>query len=108
LNPLLKREEVDPVLALKGASETLQLAVEADGASATKDEDQKYTITGSKGTLSDPKANLVYFQKGNELVLSWRVETDIGENWLLSYVDATSPEKVLGVVDYVNEASYDV
>ena len=94
---------------MRGASRTLELSVEAEGAQAEQQEDsEKYTITGTTGALSDPQANLVYFQKGDALTLSWRVETDIGDNWLLSYVDAAAPEKVLGVVDYVAEASYNV
>jgi extracellular elastinolytic metalloproteinase len=69
---------------------------------------EHFTITGSSGALSDPKAHLVYIQTGSTLSLSWRVETDISENWLLSFVDAKSPENVYGVVDYVAEASYNV
>ncbi|KAG4441518.1 hypothetical protein IFR05_002975 [Cadophora sp. M221] len=107
-SPLGKRDQVDPVLALRGASNTLQLDVTAEGAEAVPEEVEKYTITGSSGALSDPKANLVYIQTGNTLSLSWRLETDIGDNWLLSYVDAVAPEKVLAVVDYVSEASYTV
>lgn len=59
--------------------------------------------------MSDPKAKLVYFVKPDgKLALSWRVETDIEDNWLLSYVDANSEETVHGVVDYVAEADYQV
>ncbi len=108
-NPLIKRAQVDPVVALKGASSTLQLPVDAKAAVAQPEpEIEHYTIKGSSGALSDPKARLVYFQKGDSLVLTWRVETDIGDNWILSYVDAVTPEQVFGVVDYVAEASYNV
>jgi len=105
----VKRDQVDPVAALRGASNTLQLSVASEGAVAQPEpEIEQYTITGSTGALSDPRANLVYIQNGGSLSLSWRVETDIGDNWLLSYVDAATPEKVFGVVDYVAEASYNV
>ncbi|KAK0130026.1 Fungalysin/Thermolysin Extracellular metalloproteinase 5 [Cadophora gregata f. sp. sojae] len=108
-SPLTKRDQVDPVLALRAASNALQLDVAAESAQAVPEaEVEKYTITGSSGALSDPKANLVYFQTGDTLKLSWRVETDIGDNWLLSYVDAVTPERVLGVVDYVSDATYTV
>lgn len=100
---------MDPVAALKGASNTLQLSVSTNEAiAAPSGETEQYTITGSSGALSDPKAHLVYIQSGSGLSLSWRVETDLGDNWLLSYVDAVTPEKVFGVVDYVSEASYTV
>jgi extracellular elastinolytic metalloproteinase len=58
----------------------------------------------TSGAVSDPEARLVYFQKADgSLVLSWRVETDISENWLLTYVDANNGKDIHGVVDYVSE-----
>lgn len=69
---------------------------------------ERYTITGSSGALADPEARLVYVQTGDSLVLSWRLETDIGNNWLLSYADAVTPENIVAVVDYVSDASYNV
>jgi len=50
----------------------------------------------------------MYLQKDGALTLTWRVETDILENWLLSYIDAASASEVHGVVDYVADASYTV
>lgn len=68
---------------------------------------ETYTLKGTSGAQKDPEARLVYFVKpdGN-LALTWRVETDILDNWLLSYVDANTNEEIHGVVDYVAEASY--
>lgn len=43
------------------------------------------------------------------LTLTWRIETNIVENWLLSYVDAVTNTKIHGVVDYVSDfAEYNV
>jgi extracellular elastinolytic metalloproteinase len=36
------------------------------------------------------------------------VETDLLDNWLLSYIDAAGVSDILGVVDYVSDASYAV
>lgn len=109
VSPLVKRDQVDPVAALRSASTTLGLGLATDTAiSEPEDEVEVYKITGSSGAVSDPKAKLVYFADGNSLTLSWRVETDILDNWLLTYVDAVTPEKILGLVDYVAEASYTV
>ena len=96
--------------ALKGAARKLQLPVTAEAASATPSgEKETYVIQGTSGTVTEPEARLVYFQTpGGNLVLTWRVETDILNNWLLSYVDADAPETVLGVVDYVADAQYQV
>jgi extracellular elastinolytic metalloproteinase len=82
--------------------------VSNDATAVPEVEVEHYTITGSSGALSDPKVHLVYFQTGGSVSLSWRVETDVNDNWLLSYVDAISADKVFGVVDYVAEASYTV
>lgn len=108
-SPLKRRDQVDPVAALRGASNALQLSVASEDAVAEPEpEVEQYTIKGSSGTLSDPKANLVYIQNGDSLTLTWRVETDIGDDWILSYVDAVTPERVYGVLNYVAEASYTV
>lgn len=94
---------------MRSASSTLGLGLVTDTAAPEPDEEvEVYTITGSSGAVSDPKAKLVYFTDGNTLTLSWRVETDILDNWLLTYVDAITPDKILGLVDYVAEASYTV
>ncbi len=109
-NPLKKRDQIDPVAALKGVTASLSLPITADAAVAVPEEaTEHYTIEGSSGTLSDPKTRLVYFQNPDStLTLTWRVETDISDNWLLSYVDAVGGSQVLGVVDYVADASYRV
>jgi extracellular elastinolytic metalloproteinase len=107
---LTKRDQIDPVAALQGVSSTLVLPIVADAATAVPDEAlEHYTIQGSTGTLSEPKARLVYFQTPEQtLSLTWRVETDLNDNWLLSYVDAIKGTEVFGVVDYVSDASYTV
>ncbi|KAK1574740.1 fungalysin metallopeptidase [Colletotrichum navitas] len=110
-SPLKKRDFKDPVSALKGAKDVLQLPVEAASASAEpKEGTEVYSIKGTSGAVSDPEARLVYFVKADgSLALSWRVETDITENWLLTYVDAETGTDVHGVVDYVSDlANYRV
>lgn len=74
-----------------------------------EDEDHHYVFEGCTGTVSEPKAKLVYFQNPDStLTLVWRVETDVTDNWVLSYVHAITGTEVLGVVDYVSDASYTV
>jgi extracellular elastinolytic metalloproteinase len=109
---LRKRDQVDPVEALKGASSALALPIVANSATSepeVQEAAETYVIKGASGTLKEPKAKLVYLQNSDgTLSLVWRLETDISDNWLLSYVDAASPKKVVGVVDYVTDASYTV
>ncbi|KAG8160668.1 hypothetical protein KVR01_008932 [Diaporthe batatas] len=105
-SPLMKRGFKDPVAALNAANSILQLDVKADGATAeAKDGVETYNIVGTTGAQSDPEARLLYFVKDDgTLALTWRIETDISSDWLLSYVDAETAEKVHGVVNYVARA----
>lgn len=109
-NPLVARGQVDAVAALKGASNALGLEISADAATAKAEKAlENYIIEGTTGAQQDPKARLVYFQKEDKsLSLSWRVETDLKDNWLLSYVDASGASEVYGVVNYVSDATYQV
>lgn len=108
-NPLQKRAFSDPVVALGEAATILQLPVEGDASAVATDRIETYKLTGTSGAVSDPEARLVYFVKGDgKLTLTWRVETDVLDNWLLSYVDATTNKEVHGVVDYVSHATYQV
>lgn len=109
-SPLEKRDQIDAVAALQGVTSNLALPISVGDAVAVPEEaTEHYVIEGSTGTLSEPKAKLVYFQNADStLTLTWRVETDINDNWLLSYVDAVTGSDILGVVDYVSDASYTV
>ncbi|UNI18046.1 hypothetical protein JDV02_004343 [Purpureocillium takamizusanense] len=110
-NPLNKRDFSDPVTALKGAIDTLGLGVTVKDAKAeAKDGKEHFALKGTKGAVSDPDAKLVYLQnKDGKLSLTWRVETDVMDNWLLTYVDASNTKTVHGVVDYVSDlATYQV
>ncbi|TVY80283.1 Extracellular metalloproteinase mep [Lachnellula suecica] len=109
-SPLVKRDQVDPVTALKGVANVLALPIIATDATAKPEEaTEHYVIEGSTGANQDPKARLVYFQTPeNTLSLTWRVETDLIDDWILSYVDASGASEVFGVVNYVADASYRV
>lgn len=109
-SPLTKRDFKDSLTALDGASSILQLGVTSSDASVeATDRIETYTIKGTSGTVSDPEARLVYFVKDDgSLQLSWRVETDVDSDWVLSYVNAETSSEVYGVVNYVADvdASY--
>lgn len=106
----MKRDFSDPVDALKTASDVLQLPIEAGKATAESTEGKEtFTLKGTSGAVKDPEAKLMYLIKADgTLALTWRVETDILSNWLLTYVDAATNEEVHGVVDYSADASYQV
>lgn len=106
---LNKRDTIEPVAALQGATSTLQLGVNADAATAESTGGvETFTIKGTTGAVKDPEARLVYLQTEGSLKLVWRVETDIYSNWLLTYVDASGSSEVHAVVDYSADATYQV
>ncbi|KAH7323006.1 Fungalysin metallopeptidase-domain-containing protein [Stachybotrys elegans] len=111
-SPLQKRDFSDPVQALEGAVGTLGLAVTVEDPSVEEKPEarERYTVKGVSGTVSDPEARLVYLRKADgSLALTWRVETDVVDNWLLTYVDANNNGEIHGVVDYVSDmATFEV
>ncbi|KAK6846422.1 extracellular metalloproteinase MEP [Apiospora arundinis] len=109
-SPLMKRAFSEPTVALTGATKILDLGMSGEAsAEAHPDAKETYTLKGTSGAVKDPEAKLMYIVKADgTLALTWRVETDIMDNWLLSYVDAATNNEVHGVVDYVAEATYQV
>jgi extracellular elastinolytic metalloproteinase len=106
---LRRRDTVEPVSALKTAVNILQLPISVEKATAESKGDDTFTFKQTTGTVSEPEARLVYVRTAEEnLALAWRVETDIDTNWLLTYVDAQSGEKIHHVVDYAADATYKV
>ncbi|KAI0201601.1 extracellular elastinolytic metallo proteinase [Astrocystis sublimbata] len=108
-NPMQKREFSDATQALEKATTVLALPVTGKAtAQATKDA-TVFTLKGTSGAQKDPEARMVYFVKSDgELALTWRVETDVLDNWLLSYVDAKTNDQIHGVVDWVQDAKLKV
>ncbi|KAF4510970.1 hypothetical protein G6O67_002813 [Ophiocordyceps sinensis] len=104
-NPLSKRRFSDPVDALRGAVSRLGLGVGLEGVrTRTMADDQHFAFDGTKGCVRAPQAKLTYFHRQDTgLSLTWRVETDVMRNWLVSYVDASDSATVHGVVNYVSD-----
>ncbi|KAI1262879.1 extracellular elastinolytic metallo proteinase [Xylariaceae sp. FL1019] len=106
-----KRGLSDAVKALTAATSTLQLPIkDASQAVAEAIEGiEAYALKGTSGAHKDPEAQLVYFVKSNgKLAMTWRIETDLLNNWLLSYVDADNMKDIHGVVDWVADATFKV
>jgi hypothetical protein len=117
---------VDPLAALAQVISTLDLEISLKNAIATLASGNRtpesatvaatnpetgsardtYTIEGTTGAHQAPRATLVYLKTDQGLELVWRIETDMRDNWMLSYVDATNAETILGVVDYAAHARY--
>lgn len=108
-NPLQKRDLTEATQALAKATSELAIPVTGKATAEATDNAHTFTLKGTEGAQKDPEARLVYFVKPTgELALTWRVETDVLDNWLLSYVDATTNEKIHGVVDWVQDAKLEV
>ncbi|KAG6353737.1 hypothetical protein INS49_005446 [Diaporthe citri] len=103
LTPLqiVRRAEstITPLAAFESAVKLLDLIAEVEGPG------ESYTIKQVEGFVASPTAKLVYVTRDSEVDLAWRIETDIGSNWLISYVDAASGNEIAGVIDYTNTAS---
>ena len=107
---MTKRDYVDPTQALQAVTEILGLPVTAGQATAEEQSTpQLFKIKKTSGAHQDPNAKLVYFQTPEKkLSLTWRVETDLNSNWLLSYIDANNNKEIYAVVDYAADATYEV
>lgn len=67
---------------------------------------ERFAFKQTTGTFTTPEARLVYFATSKDsMFLTWRIETDIGDHWLLSYLDAANNDKIHGVVDYTSDLS---
>lgn len=101
---------VDPISALRGVVKTLGLNMTVyDVIPLLLDQaTNEYIIPQTEGAVSNPSARLVYIASGDDISLTWRVETDVLDNWLVSYADALHPTELHGVVDYVADATMEV
>jgi extracellular elastinolytic metalloproteinase len=108
--PTTRRSEsaVTPLAAFESAVRLLDLPITGvASAVAEKMDGESYAIKNAEGCVTDPTAKLVYVGKEDSLILAWRIETDVGSNWLVSYIDAVSGDEVTGVTEYKNNASYE-
>lgn len=101
---------ITPVAALESAVKLLDLPIKGIAGAVAEKVDgagDTYIIKHVEGSVPNPTAKLVYVSKDDSLVLAWRIETDIGSNWLISYIDAAAGSEVAGVTEYTNMASYE-
>ncbi|KAJ0107480.1 extracellular elastinolytic metalloproteinase [Diaporthe amygdali] len=101
---------VTPLEAFENAVKLLNLPIEDGAGAAVEKIDglfESYTIKLTKGCVADPTAKLVYVNRNASLILTWRIETDFGSDWLMSYIDAASGNEVVGAVEHTNGATYE-
>jgi extracellular elastinolytic metalloproteinase len=101
---------IPPMEAVQGVVDTLGLPLTFSGATAieSKSNNGSYKVVGAEGALSHPRAELVYYRTGTGVRLAWKVETDIGDNWMVSYASAGEVGNIFGAVDYVADEKYEV
>jgi extracellular elastinolytic metalloproteinase len=96
---------------LKGVADNFGLDITLTDAAVTgslKGETDEHVIQGAVGTHQDPKARLMYIQTGDTVKLVWRVETDLFNQWFLSYVDASEASTIHGTINWGADADYQV
>lgn len=94
---------LEPVAAVTGVVETLALPIEPSEGQVVED-GARFTVEGLSNVESAPQGQLVYYRAGESLVPAWRVETDVGDAWLTSYIQADGSNDVIAVTDYVADA----
>lgn len=107
-----RRDEstITPLAAFESAVELLDLPIRGVAGALAERVDgagESYTIKQVEGSVADPMAKLVYVTKEDSLTLAWRIETDTGSDWLVSYINAASGNEVTGVTEYTNTATYE-
>lgn len=58
--------------------------------------------------LQEPRADLVYYATGTGVKIAWRLETDLDESYMITYINAKDAADVVGAIDYVSDAQYNV
>ncbi|KAK4627330.1 Extracellular metalloproteinase MEP [Fulvia fulva] len=103
-------EVAEPQPVLETVVDVLALPIQPAEADILVEETARsFTVQGLNNVESPPEGQLVYYgnAEGN-LISAWRLETDVSENWLTTYVDATNENNILAVTDYVAESTYEV
>lgn len=92
--------------------ETLALPIEPAAADIVMEETARsFTVQGLGDAVeSPPDGQLVYHRNpAGGLVSAWRLEADVKDSWLTTYVDAENENNILAVTDYVADSeSYQV
>ncbi|GAB7360845.1 hypothetical protein MBLNU230_g0831t1 [Neophaeotheca triangularis] len=99
----------EPSSALNSVVSTLNLPIDPEAGQLNVEEETSFSIAGASGP--QPNGQLVYYQNAQgELVPAWRVETDLTDSYLTTYISAreSDSEEILAVTDYVADANYQV
>ncbi|KAI1184477.1 fungalysin metallopeptidase [Nemania serpens] len=109
-NPLQQRVFSSPVEALSDTIAALALPITSGVVTAEPLDDlEAFVLRGTSGAVSDPTARLTYLVKSDgELVLTWKVETNLLTQWLHSYIDALQGREIYGLIDWVLAATYKI
>jgi extracellular elastinolytic metalloproteinase len=94
---------------VSGVASTLGLPIDPAEGQIVEESAAAFTVEGLSSVESAPQGQLVYYRDGeNRLVPAWRLETDVTDNWLTTYIQADGSNDILAVTDYVADASYEV
>jgi extracellular elastinolytic metalloproteinase len=79
--------------------------------SSFAEDDMSTYISGVPDTVNPVKAKMAYIQvpskdgKTTELNLVWKFEVEMEDNWYEAAVSATSPHRIISVVDWASDSS---
>lgn len=104
VNPHVQMDLTSPTAALRGVAQILGIPIDTSKSTNAPDAVHKDTYVAKlvSGVDRDPIMKLAYVVAGDgNLQLVWRVETDTKHNWLRTYIDAKTGDKIYGVFDHV-------
>jgi extracellular elastinolytic metalloproteinase len=97
---------LEPTEVVADVASTLGLPIDPAEGEIVEEDVAAFRVEGLANVESAPQGQLVYYRDGaNNLVPAWRLETDVTDNWLTTYIQADGSNEVLAVTDYVADSS---
>lgn len=100
---------LNPEPALETVVDVLNLPLNPAEANVVEESPTSFIVQGLSNVVAPPDGQLVYYRTAEgSLTPAWRLETDLDDSWLTTYIQAEGGNDILAVTDYVADNSYEV
>lgn len=100
---------INPEPALETVADVLALPITPSEGNIVEDSQTSFTVHGLSNVVTSPAGQLVYYRTTEgSIAPAWRIETDLDDHWLTTYLQAEGGSEVLAVTDYIADNSYEV
>ncbi|KAF2165924.1 hypothetical protein M409DRAFT_66876 [Zasmidium cellare ATCC 36951] len=100
---------INPEPALETVADVLALPITPSEGDYVEESQTSFTVQGLSNVVAPPAGQLVYYRTPEgSLAPAWRIETDLDDHWLTTYLQAEGGSEVLAVTDYIADNSYEV